>query len=411
MGTDELRISLESAISGIKSQALSQYVLCDPCIGRLFAKVGKGFENRERGAFVRQITGIKPLEGDCCLCKGLASRVDFFSELAIESFAGWEYSTFLVGTKFEPEITAAEENIWAETGASQTEPLKAEMNREIGKLIEKKTGKIAEFGKPDIMAVIDTTYESVEIQVASAYIYGRYTKLSREIPQTRWPCRECQGKGCPRCNETGKMYADSVEEFIGRVAVRHAQGKDHRFHGMGREDIDALMLGTGRPFILEVKDPRIRTFDYEMLQKEVNSSTDKVQVSGLRHSDGTEVVRIKAARPMKSYRATVAFATPVDEENLKEVVVSLGGTNISQQTPNRVMHRRADLERGRKVVKIEVKLLNPTEAVFDITAEAGTYIKEFIHGDGGRTVPSVSGELGVACEVRALDVLNIMDDG
>ncbi|MDD4308618.1 MAG: tRNA pseudouridine(54/55) synthase Pus10, partial [Thermoplasmata archaeon] len=82
-----------------------------------------------------------------------------------------------------------------------------------------------------------------------------------------------------------------------------------------------------------------------------------------------------------------------------------------QQTPNRVMHRRADLERGRKVVKIEVKLLNPTEAVFDITAEAGTYIKEFIHGDGGRTVPSVSGELGVACEVRALDVLNIMDDG
>jgi tRNA pseudouridine synthase 10 len=206
------------------------------------------------------------------------------------------------------------------------------------------------------------------------------------------------------------MYRDSVEEFVGRVALRHAEGKDHRFHGMGREDIDALMLGTGRPFVLEVKDPRKRTLDLAAVQAEVNSSTDKIEVSGLRPSDGGEVARIKQARPKKSYRVRVAFSAPVREENLKEVVVSLGGTNIAQQTPNRVKHRRADLNRGRKVISMEARLLTPTEAEFDITAEAGTYIKEFVHGDGGRTVPSVSGSLGVACEVKSLDVLNIMDD-
>ena len=46
-----------------------------------------------------------------------------------------------------------------------------------------------------------------------------------------------------------------------------------------------------------------------------------------------------------------------------------------------------------------------------MTAEAGTYIKEWVHGDGGRTRPSLSERLGVACEVLELDVLDIHDGG
>ncbi|MDO9538322.1 MAG: tRNA pseudouridine(54/55) synthase Pus10, partial [Thermoplasmata archaeon] len=144
--------------------------------------------------------------------------------------------------------------------------------------------------------------------------------------------------------------------------------------------------------------------------KQVNSSTDKIEISEMRISDGEEVVRIKSARPNKSYRVQVVFNVPVDEENLKEVVLSLGGTHIAQQTPNRVMHRRSDLNRERKLEKIEARQVSPTEAEFDITAEAGTYIKEFVHGDGGRTVPSIAASLGVGCEVKALDVLNILDN-
>jgi tRNA pseudouridine synthase 10 len=206
------------------------------------------------------------------------------------------------------------------------------------------------------------------------------------------------------------MYADSVEEFIGRQAIEMAKGKDHSFHGMGREDIDALMLGNGRPFILEVKEPKIRTIDLELLRERVNSSTDKVSVSELRTSDGAEVARIKLARPRKRYKALVALDSPVSEENLNEVVVSLGGTRIAQQTPNRVMHRRSDLNRERTVLEIKARLLGPQEAELEITAEAGTYIKEFVHGDGGRTVPSISAKLGVGCQVRALDVLEIIDN-
>ncbi len=412
MDSEGFSQGIDSALEQIDVDSLKQFQLCDSCLGRLFAKVGMGMANSDRGIIIRQKLNIQACQdsSECRICQGITSKYDRLSETALEALEPWEFGNFLVGTKFEPEVLAAEELVWAETQATHTEPIKAEFNREIGKRLEGMTGIPVEFSKPDIVAIVDTLYETVEVQVSPMHIYGRYRKLSREIPQTRWPCRKCKGKGCERCNGTGMMYPDSVEELCGRVALEHTGGSDHRFHGMGREDIDALMLGRGRPFVLEIKEPRKRSIEYQKLQEDINSSTEKIEVSELRQSDSDEVVRIKGARSKKSYRVTVSFSGPVEEENLKEVVLSLGGTSIAQRTPLRVSHRRADKERIRTVESIQAELLGPTEAVFDISAEAGTYIKEFVHGDGGRTEPSISGKLGVKCEVRTLDVLEIIDE-
>ena len=42
-----------------------------------------------------------------------------------------------------------------------------------------------------------------------------------------------------------------------------------------------------------------------------------------------------------------------------------------------------------------------------MVSEAGTYIKEFVHGDFGRTVPSVSTIMGNRCDMLQLDVANV----
>ena len=51
----------------------------------------------------------------------------------------------------------------------------------------------------------------------------------------------------------------SVEELIAKIALKYTKSDDESFHGCGREDIDALMLGRGRPFVLELKNPKKRT--------------------------------------------------------------------------------------------------------------------------------------------------------
>ena len=412
MLTDDLSEALSGAVTNTEKEILKEMPLCDPCLGRLFGKVGTGTDNVTRGLALRKVLNSRAPDNitDCQMCGGLTSKMDDLAEIAIESMSEWEFSTFLIGTKYDQELMATEETIWVEVSVTDFEPMKAEFNREIGKRVERETGKLVEFSKPDLVAIVDTMYESVDVQVSSIYIYGRYQKFSRGLPQTRWPCRVCQGKGCERCSGTGKMYQSSVEEIMGSVALKATKGKDHRFHGMGREDIDALMLGRGRPFVLEIKEPRVRVINLAELETRINDSNKEIKVSEMRWSESGEVARLKGARPDKRYKVHMQFGAPVSEEKINEVVSCLGGNSIAQRTPIRVSHRRADRKRTRMIKEMKLDSHSPTEAVLTIIAEAGTYIKELVHGDQGRTVPSIAGELGVECTVTKLDVLEILDD-
>ena len=49
----------------------------------------------------------------------------------------------------------------------------------------------------------------------------------------------------------------------------------------------------------------------------------------------------------------------------------------------------------------------PHSFTITICAEAGTYIKEFVNGDLGRTTPSVREILGCETHCEQLDVMNV----
>ncbi len=388
--------------------------LCNHCLGRLFASVSRGLSNDQRGALVRSSVHDAPQVpadmSQCHVCRGLFSEVEKFAELCVRSSKDYEFSTFLVGTKIDAELIEREEALWAEIGATDVESIKAEMNREVGKLLEKTLGKPVDFTNPDMVFLIDTRFDRVVLDVAPLFIYGRYRKFSRGLPQTRWMCRECRGKGCPRCAGKGRMYDSSVQDCIGPVVMRHAQGEDDFFHGMGREDIDARMLGNGRPFVAEVRRPKKRTIDLKAIEAEANEAAKgAAEVFGLRMSARSEMRGIKESTHPKTYRVSVRFSCDFDHGKLNEVVTSLAEKPISQQTPNRVAHRRADLERVRTIRSIIVEEVKGREVVFVVEADSGTYIKELMHGDEGRTRPNVAEIIGVPCEVLSLDVIGIGD--
>ncbi len=201
----------------------------------------------------------------CSVCLGemRSENLGRWADRAAEALQDWEYTTFLVGTKMSGLLAENEELLLADGGSTHAEPFKSELNREVGKLVAAKTGKQVELKKPDVVVHLNLGKSEVELQVASVYIYGRYRKLIRGIPQTRWPCRVCKGKGCERCEGTGRMYRESVDELIKPAVMEAALAEDTTFHGAGREDIDARMLGTGRPFIVEAVRPKRRTIDLD----------------------------------------------------------------------------------------------------------------------------------------------------
>jgi tRNA pseudouridine synthase 10 len=388
--------------------------LCNHCLGRLFASLSRGLSNDQRGALVRSSVPQAPQApadiSECYVCRGLFSEVDKFADLCVKTSQEYEFSTFLVGTKIDAELIEREEALWAEISAKDMESIKSEMNREIGKRLESRLQKTVDFANPEMVFLIDTRFDRIVLDVAPLFVYGRYRKFSRELPQTRWICRECRGKGCPRCGGKGRMYDSSVQDCIGPIVMRHALGEEDFFHGMGREDIDARMLGNGRPFVTEVRRPKKRTIDLLRIEGEANDGAKGVvEVFGLRMSNRSEMRGIKESTHPKTYRVSVRFLGDFDHGKLNEVVTSLAEKPISQQTPNRVAHRRADLERVRTVRSIVAEEVKGREVVFVVEADSGTYIKELMHGDEGRTRPNVAEIVGVPCEVLALDVIGIGD--
>ncbi len=348
-----------------------------------------------------------PEEEECTLCGGLFVDLDDMAKVVADALSEWEYNNFLLGNRLDPDMVEAEERLWEEVGTESQEPMKTELNREIGKRVEKIVGAGVEFKRPDIVAVLDVLYRHVEVGPNPVFFFGWYRKLERGIPQTRWPCRACGGRGCVKCDGTGKMYQTSVEELVCGPLMDRLEGDEHSFHGMGREDIDARMIGEGRPFVAEIKHPRKRKLDVEKAQEMINSSAvGRVEISGFRYSDKKEVRGIKDATPEKTYLGRVLFEHDISDEEMKKVM-GLVGIEIAQRTPSRVSHRRADMVRKRKILELAYDRISPDTVDITIRAASGTYIKEFCHGDAGRTTPSIAELTGTPCSVSYLDVLKI----
>jgi tRNA pseudouridine synthase 10 len=429
--------SLQGDIQAAAKRILKLGPICNSCLGRQFAMLSTGLTNVERGHAIKTVLAMEaaaskdePLleelalsfrsarlslgrkneeDARCSVCLGemRPENLGRWVDRAVQALSEWEYSTFLVGTKMSGLLAENEELLLADGGSIHSEPFKSELNREVGKLTVAKTGKQVDLRNPDAVVHLDLDRGEVELQVASIFIYGRYRKLIRGIPQTRWPCRVCRGKGCPRCAGTGRMYQESVDELIRSAVVEAAHASDTTFHGAGREDIDARMLGTGRPFIVEAVRPKKRTIDLVKLQEEINKqAAGKVEVGKLEIVGGDLVEKIKDAVFEKTYQALVRLESEVPEEKLKLVLKELVGS-IDQRTPTRVSHRRADKLRVRKVYSADLNEVSGRSIRITIRGESGLYVKELISGDGGRTLPSLAHSLGVDAVVELLDVMNV----
>jgi len=394
----------------LAQKTLNKFHLCDGCLGRLFRQIKPGVNNREKGKLIRNNLKInESIEiKDCWLCEGLLDEIKHFVNLTLNTIKDYEYDTFLIGSKIEDDILVKQEKLWNFIKSHDGEPIKIEINREVGKILENETGKKVDFENPDIMAVIDTSFDIVNLQIVSLYIYGRYKKLKRGIPQTKWSCRICRGKGCKVCNFSGKMYDTSVEELISKIALEMTKGNDESFHGSGREDVDALMLGNGRPFVLEIKNPKIRNINLITFEKKTNNfAKGKIEVNNVRFSDKKEVVRIKDAEFKKIYRIVLEGEKPINIEKLKEVAKILHGKIIRQITPTRVAHRRVNKIREKKVYNCEIESVQANIARLKVETDSGMYLKELISGDNGKTKPNLSEMIDIPCIVKELDVIEI----
>lgn len=430
-------------IMDLVKNILVKYPLCDNCLGRQFGGLLRGITNKERGKTLKlslaleghlkflkegndELLRILAKNGNlqsaarllgftnegfkCYICEGMMENIENIAKEVIKALDDYEYSNFLIGIRVAGDIIEREDKLRSEFGIEYGESIRMEFSREIGKEVSKLSGKNVEFKSPDVVVIISIPNLDINVNPMPIYIFGRYRKLVRGIPQSKWYCSRCWGKGCEKCNWTGKKYSTSIEELIVEPILMAAGGKRAKFHGAGREDVDAIVLGNGRPFIVEIKEPKKRTIDLKYLEEVINKNAEgKVEVFELKYSNRKTVKKIKERSKIaeKTYRALVEVGREISNEELEKLEKSFNSCNIYQYTPTRVLHRRADKLRIKKVYEMKAKKINDRTLELIIRCQGGLYVKELISGDGGRTKPSVAEILGTEAKCIELDVISI----
>ncbi len=431
---------------------LEKHALCDHCLGRQFALLGHGVENDERGKSVKlaltliahaehssdsekstkelkilaangfskaaletleqtkKHVPLEDLKKTCFLCEDSFCKVDVLVERALSLLEDYEYSDFLVGTELPTTVEEREDEFRAEFDVQHGEDLRNEFGRLIGKRVAESNGKPVDFMRPEIVILANPFEGKVRLQVNPLFVAGRYRKLVRGIPQSKWFCSKCRGKGCKKCNWTGKMYPESVEEIIAKRILEDTGGSKSSFHAAGREDIDARMLGSGRPFVIEIAEPKKRFLNIKKLEKAVNAfGGRKVKVSGLKLADKHSVRQLKKGEStQKEYRVLMEFDNRISSKDIQMLKEKLTNISIDQKTPVRVLHRRADLNREKYIYDVNIRKMAPKKAEMKIRCQGGLYVKELVTGDEGRTTPSVTGILNNKAKPLKLDVLKVI---
>ncbi len=441
MSASDVRRELEEAWREVVSKAyelIRSYPLCDSCLGRMFALLGRGYTNTERGRAIkmalvmglhrqmregsqealqvfleiapnlgnvashlyRETTGKELVVRPCFICgSNLEQIVETAARTAIKLIrSSTDARTFLVSALVSEAVREREDAIKRAFGLSYAESIGAEVRREVSKRIQKELGLRPEFRKPDVVVEVSVPAGKASLRFTHILIEGAYRKLARRISQALW---------LHRGRDDGPYF--SVEEALQPLGVL-LKGAEVVLHASGREDIDVRMLGTGRPMVVEVKEARIRYPELRNLEEAVNSYARGLVNVKLGNFVGRQEVRqlkTREARKYKTYKALVYVEGTVTDNDLQRLEEEFAGRSVRQRTPRRVRHRRPDIIRERVVVEVRTRRLGDNVFEALITAEGGLYIKELVSGDGGDTTPSFSEILGSNAHCVELDVLAV----
>jgi tRNA U54 and U55 pseudouridine synthase Pus10 len=191
---------------------------------------------------------------------------------------------------------------------------------------------------------------SIEIINSNLYLKGNYLKFSREIGQSPW---EVNGV---------KICSSSVEDEIKKNLIEIFKCQDCVMSAGGREDRDVRMLGSGRPFIIDIVNPKIKSNPIKNLKEvesQINNTTSLIMVKNLEICDKSHYAVLKKYEDSKQkfYSCLVWTEKEISNEDI-EKINSVRDLNIIQKTPMRVMHRRTLMDRKKTIYKLDAQKIS-----------------------------------------------------
>jgi len=331
---------------------------------------------------------------ECFVCAGAMDRAQRMAEVAVRRAGRYQAKTFAVGISFPEGIQEREDELRSDLKLKGSETIKTQAARLVAAQVSAGSRMRLDKMRPDVTLLVDFGAGDVAVTSRPLFFYGRYTKPSG-IPQKRQPCGHCQGAGCKKCRMTGYERKASVEGLLRRKLSGYSGSEKMTFTWLGSEDRDSRVYPPGRPFVVELKNPRKRKipgrFGARFRGGLVSVSRGKVLPA--------KPLRLPAFRFATKIRATAA--TRVGPEGLTELKSRFRRALVRFERPHnrpavKTVYRASATAKGRTLL-IEAEL------------DGGLPVKRFVSGE--LVSPSVSEVLKTQVGCRSFDIFRVREIG
>ncbi len=361
------------------AEAVQRYRLCETCLER-------------QGGSPSDFEVVAHEE--CFICGGLMARVGSVAKSVVRKAKGYEFRTFGIGLSMPAGVQEREDEVRSALKLMGRETIKTQLSKTMVAEISRELRKKADKLNPDLTAVVDLASSRIDIYSRPLFFYGRYTK-PEGVAQRRERCPECSGRGCESCGMTGFDRSPSVEEKVGRKLVDATAAESAKFTWIGSEDRDSIVSVPGRPFVVELKNPKLR--------KAPKSFVARGRGGTVRVSHGRLLPSRPTRLPSFRFRTSITASAPkkVQAADLKELGRIFRNAEVVFDRP----HERPV---SKRVYRVRARARGKT-LLIDAELDGGLPVKRFVSGE--LVSPSVSEVLKTEARCRKFDIRGVKETG
>jgi tRNA pseudouridine synthase 10 len=328
---------------------------------------------------------LKDIDEHCEICHGIGKQINKISSKIIQATRRYEYHTFLIGLTLDHSFYDNEDKFRSRFKIRGKENIKTNLLREIRKNFAELSHKKIDLDSPDITVNLEIGKKletAVSVNSSTIVLSGRYMKPKRFRIISKY-----------RDNDNSlKINHSHIERIIKKKLMNLFETESITFWPLGKEEPESLVLGSGRPFYISIKNSKIVSFKHEF----------SIRSNGLVFNIKEKLQTLPTTVPFYAMKVRTLVSC---EENLKPSDLKLvndSGIRIIELANKRnknwkFIYQIKSIMRGQK--KLELIIL----------CDNGFPIGRFIDGDEDIS-PNLCQILDNKCRCQLFDILDIVSE-
>jgi len=364
--------TLQKKSNQLETSITKEYDLCDFCLGRLFSKKYNSSSYKLLGKKIRKKYQIRrrKIRGNrvCYICKNTFNKIDSYLELLISKSSNYQFNTFVLGTIIKPSLSERDDLIKSKYKIRAVESIKTSITKEISKKFSRKTKSDLVNLDPDLTLTVNLKTQGCDLRTKPIYLYCRYTKKKRGLPQKEKITSEFFSK-----EHYISHKSISVESKISQFLYEKFFTNKIKINWIGGEDKSSLVLGKGRPIFVKIVNPLKRNIRFPKKVK-----LGEIVLSNLK------IIKEypNGSKPFKSsILLNIETKDQINSEYIKKI------KNIKNK-PINIFEKNGKTNK-KFIYRINYKKIGLNSFIITMLVDGGFPIKRFV--EGRDVSPNISG--------------------